>query len=259
MDRFELFAAVLDRRISPIQSSDPYQRPDFFYPGLSAKPFYEPSEFPWIAELAGSFPDIRAELDRCLSSRQGFEPNFIGHTDTGHWAALWFYLCGKRFAQNCDACPETAKAIERVPRMAGWALFSAVGPGTHIRPHCGITNAKLRLHFSIRTEPGSRIRVCDRHYEWRDGDVIVFDDSYEHEVWVNGTRPRIVLMLDFYHPELTEDEISLLKTLEETPMYILENESWRNHYLGLKDGWSHLDASWVYDQPFTLSPKNDQE
>lgn len=32
--------------------------------------------------------------------------------------------------------------------------------------------------------------------------VMVFDDSFEHEVWHNGTAPRVVLIMDFWHPDL---------------------------------------------------------
>lgn len=36
--------------------------------------------------------------------------------------------------------------------------------------------------------------------------MLVFDDSFEHEVWHNGTSMRLVLIVDVWHPELTEHE-----------------------------------------------------
>lgn len=41
---------------------------------------------------------------------------------------------------------------------------------------------------------------------WREGEIIIFDDSFEHEVWHNGTESRIVLIVDVWHPELTDNE-----------------------------------------------------
>lgn len=41
---------------------------------------------------------------------------------------------------------------------------------------------------------------------WKEGKLFVFDDSFEHEVWHNGTTTRLVLIVDVWHPELTEDE-----------------------------------------------------
>jgi aspartate beta-hydroxylase len=41
---------------------------------------------------------------------------------------------------------------------------------------------------------------------WEEGKLFIFDDSFEHEVWHNGTTTRLVLIVDVWHPELTEDE-----------------------------------------------------
>lgn len=35
---------------------------------------------------------------------------------------------------------------------------------------------------------------------------MVFDDSFEHEVWHNGTALRLILIVDVWHPDLTADE-----------------------------------------------------
>ena len=41
---------------------------------------------------------------------------------------------------------------------------------------------------------------------WRDGEVLAFDDSFEHEVWQEGESDRWVLMLDIWHPMLTHEQ-----------------------------------------------------
>lgn len=48
---------------------------------------------------------------------------------------------------------------------------------------------------------------------WKEGDWIIFDDSFEHEVWHNGTSLRMVLIVDFWHPELTTDEKRMLSPI----------------------------------------------
>lgn len=42
--------------------------------------------------------------------------------------------------------------------------------------------------------------------KWREGKVMVFDDSFEHEVWHNGTALRLVLIVDVWHPDLSPAE-----------------------------------------------------
>jgi aspartyl/asparaginyl beta-hydroxylase (cupin superfamily) len=114
MDRLSSFMRVLEKKQPPDSSADPYQRPALYYPSLTSQPFYECDRFPWIGEFTGSFDRIRAELDRCLEQRRGFEPVFPGYADGRGWAALWFHLYGERFDQNCSLCPETARLM-RIP------------------------------------------------------------------------------------------------------------------------------------------------
>jgi hypothetical protein len=41
----------------------------------------------------------------------------------------------------------------------------------------------------------------------------VFDDHLEHESWNFTGEPRIVLIIDLWHPDLTPPEIALLEGL----------------------------------------------
>ena len=39
--------------------------------------------------------------------------------------------------------------------------------------------------------------------KWSEGKIFVIDDSFEHEVWQTGNGLRLVLLIDFWHPDLT--------------------------------------------------------
>ena len=113
---------------------------------------------------------------------------------------------------------------------AHWAFINAristVQPGTHITPHCGVTNARLRAHLGLSVPTGggraggvfkSGLRVDTGIQSWEVGKVVVFDDSFEHEVWWQvgagadtaavggggGGGPRVVLIVDIFHPDLS--------------------------------------------------------
>ena len=79
-------------------------------------------------------------------------------------------------------------------------------PGTHLRPHCGSTNTRLTCHLGVIVPPGCSIRCGDEWREWREGECLVFDDSFEHEVMHRGEADRVVLLINFWHPELPNDE-----------------------------------------------------
>ena len=69
-------------------------------------------------------------------------------------------------------------------------LFSCLKPGTHLRPHCGSTNTRLTAHLGVVIPPGCSIRAADETREWTEGECIVFDDSFEHEVHHRGDSDR---------------------------------------------------------------------
>jgi aspartate beta-hydroxylase len=54
---------------------------------------------------------------------------------------------------------------------------------SHITPHYGPTNKKLRFHIPLIGIKGSRLRVKDKIHELKENEPYVFDDSFEHEAW----------------------------------------------------------------------------
>ena len=57
------------------------------------------------------------------------------------------------------------------------------------------------------------LRVAEETLEWREGKVFVFDDSFDHEVWHEGGEDRLVLIVDLWHPELSERERAVLSPI----------------------------------------------
>ena len=93
-----------------------------------------------------------------------------------------------------------------------------------MKPHCGPTNARLRLHLPLvapTTPRPAAMRVASEEVEWEEGEVLVFDDSYEHEVWQRADADRIVLIVDIWHPTLDDETIEGMVPLEELVREVL--------------------------------------
>ena len=86
-------------------------------------------------------------------------------------------------------------------------------PGTHVWPHTGPTNCRIRSHLGLIVPDGTRLRVGNVTRSWTEGKVLVFDDSFEHEVWHDGDSYRLVLIVDLWHPELTVEERNSLSPI----------------------------------------------
>jgi aspartate beta-hydroxylase len=191
--------------------ADPLQRPVEYLPGGGDRPVYPPADFWFVHHLEANYPAIRAELDAVTDpARQGFAPVEEPLLGAGRWDQVILYEAGRRQERACALFPVTAGVVEQIPEATtfgpGVVTLSWLEPGAHVIPHCGRTNAQLRVHLGLRVPAGVSIRVGEQVLTWQEGRCIVFDDSFEHEVWHNGDQPRLVLLMDVLHPALDEAE-----------------------------------------------------
>lgn len=187
---------------------NPLQRPvSRFVKGLSAKPWYDTQDFPFIAKLEAGYEDIKAELLYNLENRLEI---FTGETENlhvgGEWTEVRLKSSGYGFTDHTQYFSKTIKHIQGCGQDFTSIKFSAIQPGTHIRTHTGPSNERLRLHLTLIHDGGAKIRVGTGWHTWEEGKVIMFDDSWEHEVIHTGHNIRVVLIMDIWHPELPQDK-----------------------------------------------------
>lgn len=215
----------------------PLQRPRYYFPGLSAKPLHDPADFPWTARLEEAYPVIKEEMLAARGRVRKHQQNLV---DRGSWNVFYFYSSGRRVDEGHELCPRTSAIIESIPGVgkAGQVYFSIHSAGTHVTPHCGTTNTRVRCHLGLVVPEGCRIRVGSEIYHWQEGRCLIFDDSFEHEVWHDGDRDRVVLILDVWHPELRPAETWAIHEL--TKMTPNSRRYWRRaggRAYGLFSSW----------------------
>jgi aspartyl/asparaginyl beta-hydroxylase (cupin superfamily) len=141
---------------------------------------------------------------------------------SGRWSMLKLYYRGRKNEDYCSLFPQTVAVIEAnrsVLRLGGDVFFSVLDPDTHVAPHNGPTNMRVRCQLGVDVPEGCGLRVGGITRTWEQGRCLVFDDSFLHEVWNRGTRPRVVLIVDLWPPDLTDDEVALLNGLQLPPMF----------------------------------------
>ncbi|CAH1773510.1 unnamed protein product [Owenia fusiformis] len=164
-----------------------------------------------IVMLESNWKTIKDEGLANMDEKKGsFLPEEENLLDTGDWKQFTLFQQGRKNEKNCKRAPKTCALIDKVADAKGCkrgqVKFSIMSPGVHVWPHCGPTNCRIRAHLGLVIPPGPKIRVADDTREWIEGKFIMFDDSFEHEVWHEGSSYRLVLIVDFWHPELTEDQ-----------------------------------------------------
>lgn len=184
--------------------NDPAQRPIDFDPRLSPQPVYEAEQFPVCRYLELHCRIIQAELvARESGSEAAFLPVEEPLVSAGGWDEVVFYEGGIRYETAARAFPATAAVVDELPqdvRQCGVIMLSRLRPGTHIMPHCGLTNRRLRVHLGLRIPQDAVLRIADRFLQWEEGKCLIFDDSFEHEIWQFGQFSRVVLLVDTPHP-----------------------------------------------------------
>ena len=220
--------------LEQVPDDDPRQRPLFFrMTGLPATPYFDRALFPWYEVLESATADIRDELRAVLGSDAGLIP-FLGERDpditapylggdpaSRSWDAYFLHRHGRRFDEHLAKCPRTEAALSQVPLTvvrdhAPEVLFSVLSPGTHIKPHHGVTNTRVVTHLPLIIPEGDcQLVVGGQPHGWREGRCITFDDTFLHEAWNRTAHRRVVLILDTWNPYLTEPERIALKDLVE--------------------------------------------
>jgi aspartyl/asparaginyl beta-hydroxylase (cupin superfamily) len=189
---------------------DPMQRPREYIAGLGARPTYDPDEFWFTAYLQEHYPRIRAEVAGVIGLGAGGAFSTIGEdralVQRGNWDQAILFRDGEWQEDVCAALPVTTGIVAGIPEATtlspGVVTISRLAPGTHLAPHCGASNALLRVHLGLVVPPGPSLRVGEERLTWREGSCLVFDDSFEHEVRHEGDAERVVLILDVLNPAL---------------------------------------------------------
>jgi aspartate beta-hydroxylase len=211
--------------------TEPYvqQANQLYVPRLPAIPFYDRALFPWAAALEAKTAIIREELRAALEADGEFAPYIQLRPDqpidqwahlnhSARWRHYSLWRNGAADERRLARCPETRKALAAVDMadiegLCPNAMFSALAPRSHIPPHTGETNARLVVHLPLIVPEDCRYRVGFDQRQWREGEILVFDDTIEHEAHNDSDDLRVVLIFDVWNPLLSHEERDAVRRL----------------------------------------------
>lgn len=149
-----------------------YQRSLYNEPRLRAQPFWQPQETGYerqLEQLQLNWRSIRDEALALLgSSGSYFADEAEKLRDKGVWQQYELYAQGRQVRDNCRRAPITCNLVKQFPASAGCrrgqVKFSVMQAQTHVWPHCGPTNCRLRAHLTlVAPEPEkTSLRVAEQ-------------------------------------------------------------------------------------------------
>ncbi|XP_043735788.1 aspartyl/asparaginyl beta-hydroxylase isoform X3 [Cervus elaphus] len=189
-----------------------WQRSLYNVQGLKAQPWWTAKETGYtelVRSLERNWKLIRDEGLAAMDKTHGlFLPEDENLREKGDWSQFTLWQQGRKNENACKGAPKTCSLLDKFPETTGCRRgqikYSIMHPGTHVWPHTGPTNCRLRMHLGlVIPKEGCKIRCANETRTWEEGKVLIFDDSFEHEVWQDAASFRLIFIVDVWHPELT--------------------------------------------------------
>jgi aspartate beta-hydroxylase len=146
------------------------------------------------------------------------EQTDISANDGRDWRMFVMKAYGAKIGKNIARCPAMAALLEQCPEVLT-ASFSYLAPGKHVPRHRGPFRGVLRFHLGLSMPRdangnlGAVLWIDGTPYRLDNGDTLLWDDTYPHELWNATDRVRVALLLDVWRPRMPADMMALSSLL----------------------------------------------
>ncbi|SFU39424.1 lipid A hydroxylase LpxO [Pseudoduganella namucuonensis] len=173
---------------------------------VPGRPYLALEQFGELEPLRRNWEVIRAEAEQLLAlqkikaAEQNDDAGFNSFFKNG-WKRFYLKWYDASHPSAERLCPRTHALLKSIPSVKA-AMFAELPPGGKLNPHRDPYAGSLRYHLGLATPNDDRcfIDVDGERHSWRDGQGVMFDETYIH--WaVNGSeRDRIILFCDVERP-----------------------------------------------------------
>lgn len=181
------------------------------YAGNEKRPTYFniAKTYPSLTQITENFSLIKSEFNNVLEHIEDLpryhdlDPNQkdISGANEKKWNVFMLSSFGHKIAAAQQLCPQTCSLLKKIPNLMQ-AFFSILEPGKDIPIHSGPYMGYIRYHLGIQVPENKppKIIINKKPYTWKDGEAVLFDDSWPHEVINKSQDFRAVLIIDVLRP-----------------------------------------------------------
>ncbi|HZP76771.1 MAG TPA: aspartyl/asparaginyl beta-hydroxylase domain-containing protein [Pseudolabrys sp.] len=174
--------------------------------------------FPAAPRFVENWQKIRDEA-LAIRARLASVPRFhdimpsqadISANDGRDWRIFIMKAYGVEFPENMSQAPFLKSLIADVPEILSCS-FSFLAPGKHIPRHRGPFRGITRFHLMLSMPNGADgvpacvLYIDDKPYRLGDGQSLLWDDTFPHEVLNSSDQVRIALLFDVWRPHMPTD------------------------------------------------------
>ena len=184
----------------------PYNALIYLFSAVKNKPVLEAKDFPDLTPLQQNWESIREEAAKLyqgghIQTSKSYNDLAFNTFFKRGWKRFYLKWYGDIFPSATDLCPMTVELVRSIPSINA-ALFAMMPGHSKLGEHRDPFAGSLRYHLGLMT-PNSdacRIYIDGTPYSWRDGQAIVFDETYIHSVNNDTDENRLILFCDVTRP-----------------------------------------------------------
>ena len=184
----------------------PYNALMYLFSAVPNRPYVDVGRFPELAPLSANWQAIRAEALQLFGEgriRAAATYNDLGFNSffkTG-WKRFYVKWYDEPLPSAKALCPRTVELVQSIPGVNA-AMFALLPPGSKLGAHRDPFAGSLRYHLGLITPNADtcRIVVDGEPYFWRDGEPVMFDETFIHTAENCSDVARIILFCDVERP-----------------------------------------------------------
>jgi beta-hydroxylase len=169
------------------------------------RPYLNSADFPEMKVIQDNWQVLREEGLRlrdegAVHGAAGADIAFSSFYRRG-WTSFYIKWYGHPLPSAARLCPKSAALLESVPTVRG-ALFANLPAGAFLGRHRDPFAGFVRYHLGLDTPNSDAcwISVDGERRSWRDGEVMIFDETYVHEAANETSKDRLILFCDVERP-----------------------------------------------------------
>lgn len=178
----------------------------YWFSRVPTTPYLSSDSFPDLKVLEANWETIRDEAQALAD--KGLIRASATHNDLGFnsffkvgWKRFYLKWYDSGHPSAMELCPQTTQLVRGLDSVKA-AMFTELPPGSRLVRHRDPFAGSLRYHLGLITPNDGRcfIDVDGERYSWRDGEGVMFDETYIHYAENRTDANRIILLCDIERP-----------------------------------------------------------
>lgn len=184
----------------------PYNAFAYLFSAIPNTPYIKKESFTSAKILDEHWEIIREEAQALFAAEHITQSDkvddlaFNSFFRTG-WGRFYLKWYDDFLPSALEHCPKTIELVKQMPDLNA-VMFASLPPGAVLSPHRDPFAGSLRYHLGLFT-PNSEdcfIKVDGIPYHWKDGESVIFDETYIHTAENRTDQPRVILFCDIKRP-----------------------------------------------------------